>query len=172
MLKRLIYVTSEGLRQLQDELEQRKAELRAIQDERAVAHELSGDGWHDNPYFNKLQQDESHKNKQIADIRSTISSARMVVVRDGERPDERVALGAIVHLHVGQNNSWAEEYWEIVGYGETDLAARKLAYNAPRIAPVMGLEIGESAVAELNGQRMEYEVLDLLQRMPAALMAG
>ena len=79
---------------------------------------------------------------------------------------------AIVHLHVGQNNTWAEEYWEVVGYGETDLAARKLAYNAPRIVPVMGLEIGESAVAELNGQRMEYEVLDLLQRMPAALMAG
>ena len=168
-MQQRLYVTPAGLARLQADLELRLAELRAICAARDAAFELSGDGWHDNPHFNKMQQDEVAKNRQIAELRGQIQTAVLHSVEDGRRPDKRAALGSIVRVTIREKGMTARQrVIEIVPFGESEPERGRFAYNTPMAKAVLGLEPGEEG--EGPGQRgtAVYEVEELLQRWPEA----
>lgn len=166
-----IFMTAEGLAKARQELARRYDELSVICEERTVAHALSGDGWHDNPHFNRLQQIEADKTRAIASQRSLIENARLIRIDPQQRPLLNVGIGSLVLVEVWSKGTRAgsEQLWEIVGYGETDIPLKKLAYNTPLASPLIGLEVGEEVEAALPGGLHRLTVLELLAQMPADL---
>ncbi|PPJ79841.1 hypothetical protein CV019_00445, partial [Staphylococcus haemolyticus] len=129
-----------------------------------VAFELSGDGWHDNPEFNRMQQLEANLNHSVKTLTDRLQLARLIEIDGAIRNTGQVAIGSIVQLdrYGLEHEELISETWEIVGFDETDLAQRQLAYNAPLAAAVMGLKIGEfSEEITLGGKLWEIEVRNL-----------
>jgi len=157
-----------GLNRLRSDLELRLAELREICAARDAAFELSGDGWHDNPHFNKMQEDEVAKNRQIAELRSQIQGAVLFAAEDGRRPTKRVALGAIVLLEVREpGEPQRERLVEIVAYGESDPSRGRFAYSTPVARALLGLEPGDESEGPGRKTTAQLEVVELLQAWPA-----
>ena len=51
-------ITAEGKEKLQAQIEKLTKDLEKLREEKANAYVLTGDTWHDNPYFNQLEQAE------------------------------------------------------------------------------------------------------------------
>lgn len=156
-----IYVSQEGFDSLKAKLETANADLKKIRDEKAIAYTATGDTWHDNPYFNKLEQDERNKMQEVSELNAHIANAHIFSV--DERNVKRVQLGSIVRLHRYFKVSGQEDelVWEVVGFGETDVKKQKVAYNAPMMQSLMGLSIGDTAEAGSPKGPVEYEILGL-----------
>lgn len=169
-MTKAIYMTDQGLLQARNDLRRKHAELEEISRERTTAHELSGDGWHDNPHLNRMQQLEAEKTRDIAALQRAIENTRVVSINPTKRPAQTVMIGSLVRIRVIYEASGDEKemIWEIVGWNETKVAARKLAYNTPMAQAFLAAEVGEEVVADLPGGRALIEVLALLQGTPVA----
>lgn len=140
-MSRNVYVSPVGLERLQARVASLEAGLRLLRDEKLTAYTGSGDGWHDNPFFNKLEQDERSTAKELAEVMEQVAHA--VIFEPSSRPIDAVRFGSIVEIErsePGKDDS--RELWEIVGYGESDRTARKLAYTAPLASALVGQEPG------------------------------
>ena len=156
-----VYVSREKLGELQRELDKLMIDLAALRKEKGLDYTLSGDTWHDNPYFNKLTQDEEGVARRIAELRSRTSTAE--VFDPGVRNTDQVRLGSIVRFarcyeKDGQENV---ETWEIVGFEETDVEKKRVAYNAPLGKALLGMERGDTRKSTTPRGPVEYRVLDL-----------
>ena len=162
-----IYVSEERLKKLKSDLENTHADLSTLRKEKNLAYTASGDTWHDNPYFNKLTQDEEALARKITEIQQTISEAE--VYNPSPRNVEQVRLGSIVRFSRRYKKSGEEttEAWEIVGFGETDVSRNHVAYNAPLGAALIGMKPGEIKQATTPKGAVEYEIIDLYQNWDA-----
>jgi transcription elongation GreA/GreB family factor len=156
-----IYVSAAGLAQLQRKLEAKREELNYLRQEKAHAYTATGDTWHDNPYFNRLEQDENRKAVEVAQIAGLISTAQVMSVE--ERNTARVALGSIVRIARTYERTGEREELivEVAGYGESDPKKRLIAYNSPLMKDLMGANVRD--VVEANSPRgpVVYEILGL-----------
>jgi len=154
-----IYVSQAGLDALKERLTKAQADLKAIRDDKAISYTATGDTWHDNPYFNKLEQDERTKEGEIAELNGLIANAR--IYSTDKRNTTRVALGSIVHLsrYFKVSSQEEEQVWEVSGYGEIDVPKQRVPYNSPLMQAIMGLHVGETASSASPQGPVEYEVL-------------
>lgn len=157
----VIYVSKAGLARLNERREKMNEELKVLRAEKAVAYTATGDTWHDNPYFNKLEQDEKKKAQDVGEINELIANAQVFLLE--KRDTVRVRLGSIVLLNRYYKVSGEEEelVWEVVGYGETDVSQKRVAYNAPMVRALIGLHIGEIGASDGPKGPVEYEVVAL-----------
>lgn len=155
-----IYVSEAGLDALKERFKKAGEELAAIRAEKAHAYTATGDTWHDNPYFNRLEQDEKRKAEEIAELESLVAGAEVFELK---RNTTRVQLGSLVHTnrYYKVSGEDKEDVWEIVGYGETDAPKKRVAYNAPLARALIGLHVGETAQSETPRGPAEYEVIAL-----------
>lgn len=159
-----IFVTPRGRDLLMRRIEEKRRHHQDICAEREAAYELSGDGWHDNPHFNHLQQLEAIATREVAELEALLRRAKMFLPRDGARPTERVGLGSVVTVLIVNegDESSVERTFEVVGYQESHVEVGRLAYDVPLAARVMGLESGDSARMRLpGGRQVRVEVVDL-----------
>lgn len=143
--------TKEGIEIQKALLKKRETEYLDICNERKLAHDLSGDGWHDNPHFNRLQQLEACKNHEIKELQNIIKTANVIDFNVSPRPTSHVGVGSFVTIELHYINKCIDEIqnWEIVGYGETNIKYQKLAYNTPIASAIIGLEIGDEVECSL-----------------------
>lgn len=136
-----IYLSQTGLQMFQDRLEKQRQAHAQICHEREVAHELSGDGWHDNPHFNYLQQMEANSSWKIFELQEVLNKAKRYTVTEGQRPMDRVTYGSVVKCIIIDlvDDSERELILEIVGYEEGDPDKNQVSYAAPLGAALMGL---------------------------------
>lgn len=167
MTNQIIYMTAAGLNKAKQSLDKKYKEYEDICKERTIAHELSGDGWHDNPHFNRLQQLEADKAREIAVAKATVGATRLAVIDPDNRPTEAVRLGSLVKTSVIATLSGKEQVtiWEIVGYDESDLARGQLAYNSPLGRALLGMEEGEETEVSLATGPVIVRVEALLASM-------
>ena len=159
-----IYMTETGFDNLKALLARKKQEYADVRDHRQVAFEMSGDGWHDNPEFNRQQQLEANLNHTVKELTERLQHARPVNIDPNNRPTNHVAIGSLVsitrwNLNNDINDKGLEETWEIVGFDETDIKAAKIGYNAPLAKSIIGLQVGDvSDQLVLGTQAWEIEV--------------
>lgn len=155
------YISPEGLKKLQDTLSRLEEELKNLLVDKKAAYTLSGDTWHDNPYFNKLQQDEDALVKKILGVRSEIDKARVFVPES--RNIDRVRIGSIVRFSCvyAESGQGFEEVWEIAGYGETDDDNDKVAYNSPIGSALLGMAPGEVKSGLLPKGTVTFKIIQL-----------
>lgn len=162
-------MTPSGRAQSIETLTRKLLEYDQICAERAIAHELSGDGWHDNPHFNRLQQLEADKSREVAALKANIANARIVHVNTNDRPTDAVRIGSIVKLLTLTKNSdcASRRTWEIVGFDETNLATMKLAYNSPLGQAIISHEEGDEVTVSLADGLTVVVIEELLTHMIA-----
>ncbi len=160
-----IYMTETGFENLKALLMRKKQEYADVRDHRQVAFEMSGDGWHDNPEFNRQQQLEANLNHTVKELTERLQHARPVNIDPSNRPTTHVAIGSLVsitrwNLNNNTSDKGLKETWEIVGFDETDIKATKIGYNAPLAKSIIGLQVGDvSDELVLGSQVWEIEVI-------------
>jgi transcription elongation factor GreA len=156
-----ILMTQTGYDKARNELARKVKELQDICAERLLAHSLSGDGWHDNPYFNRLQQMEAEKTRDIASVQAMIQQTRLIAINPGQRPMRQVEIGAVVNFSIlfHARDEELMQTWEIVGYNESDVERKQLAYNSPLAGALLGLAVGEEVEIALPGGAATVEIL-------------
>lgn len=162
-----IYVTEIGFHNLKKLLSRKTDEYAEVRQRRQMAFELSGDGWHDNPEFNREQQMEANLNHLVKELTEKIANAKLIEITEGRRPNDHVAIGSAIKIirHNITNNLHSEECWEIVGYDETDIKNHKLGYNAPLAKAIIGLKAGEISDEVTIGKTVwEIEICELFSR--------
>ena len=164
-----VFVSEQGFIALQEQLNKTQARYLEVCEQRRIAHELSGDGWHDNPEFNRQQQMEANLNHLVKTLTDRIAQAKPLTIMDGNRPIEQVAIGSVVNITRYNLNTDEElnETWEIVGFDETDVNAWQIGYNAPLAQAIYGLTVGEiSEELILGNQVWEIEINQLFSYKP------
>ncbi len=170
-----LWVTSGGYQNLIQQLARKQNEYTEVRANRQVAFELSGDGWHDNPEFNRMQQLEVSLNHAVKQLSEQIARARLIEIQDHARPTQVVSIGSIVLLQRWDHQSEEplEECWEIVGFDETNTRLRQLGYNAPLAQAILGLQVGEVAEEFRIGARCwDIEVKHLYTCLKDAPLAA
>ena len=155
--------SKEGFEKQKRVLQAKEIEYQEIRAERKVAHDLSGDGWHDNPHFNRLQQLEASKNKEIKELKADLESAKVIDFSSYLRPTDSIGLGTFVRIEVyyPEYDTTALYTWEIVCWGETDVNNGKLAYNTPLAQAILGLQINEETESILPKGKAYIEIIDI-----------
>ena len=170
MRKQAYKITSRGVQLFKNRLAKARWAHQKICDERTVAHELSGDGWHDNPYFNYLQQMEANKTWRINEIENILSNAKRIVVEEGARPTFQVDIGSVVLVEViDENNEDGEEdlrLIEIVGFEESVPDLGMISYTAPFAAALLGMSEGESKETVLPQGKVILDIVELFATHP------
>ncbi|WPP46944.1 GreA/GreB family elongation factor [Pseudomonas sp. AN-1] len=165
-----VTLTPAGFARLQQRLVRKLDEYEDIRAQRQVAFELSGDGWHDNPEFNRAQQMEANCNREIKKLNDMLALGRVVEIVEGQRPTAEVAVGSLVtFVRWGDDGPAAEETWEIGGHGDSDPQRACVAYDAPLGAALFGLKVGEYAEeVQLGEALVDLEIVALHPRHPDA----
>lgn len=168
-----VWMTQVGYQNLLAKIAEKEKEYDQIRDHRQVAFELSGDGWHDNPEFNRMQQLEANLNHTLKMLTDRLDDMKFIEISDAMRSVHQVEIGSIVHLRRYDlaDDSEQDEIWEIRGFDETDLKQKHLAYNAPLAAKVMHLQAGDVAEeVQIGSRHFDIEVVGLfLSREQAGL---
>ncbi len=159
-----VYVSEQGFSALKQQLETTQARYAEVCEQRRIAHELSGDGWHDNPEFNRQQQMEAFLNGEVKRLLQTLEKAKIFTVQEHARPLDKVWLGSVVEVeitHCLSGNSH-HEIWEIVGHGESNAELKKLAYDVPLARAMLTLQVDDcSDEFVLRGEEVFISVVKL-----------
>lgn len=161
-----VWMTQIGYQQLLDKIALKEKEYAQVRDHRQVAFELSGDGWHDNPEFNRMQQLEANLNHTLKNLADRLDSMKIIEITDSMRRLDTVEIGSIVSLRRYDlaDDSEQEEIWEIRGFDETNIQLKHLAYNAPLAEKIMHLHIGDVAEeVHIGSRHFDIEVLALFK---------
>ena len=159
-----VYMTQMGYQQLLRKIAEKEYEQ--VREHRQVAFELSGDGWHDNPEFNRMQQMEANLNHTLKSLTDRLDLLKMIEISDAMRNTQQVEIGSIVHLRRYDlaDDSEQDEIWEIRGFDETDIAKKYLAYNSPLASKMMHLYVNDIAEEVMLGSRhFDIEVVQLFK---------
>lgn len=169
---RVHYVSRTGRGRLQAQLADAIAAYREICGQRQLAFEQSGDGWHDNPHFNHLQQLEASSTHKIAELRELLAGTQIFEVTDGKRPTDRARLGSIAHLELRNLATGRVDtrLIEIVGFQEGDEVGARVPYDAPLAKAILGKRTGDVVETRFPGGRMEIEVVELFESEADAQM--
>lgn len=151
-----IIVSTAGYEQLRSKLHAVTIRFDIVRAESRQAFELAGDGWHDNPSLNALQQQEAELTKQIAELTRLVVDARVLDICDGSRPVDVIRYGSIVRLE--SREAAAAQLWEIAGFDESDMAKKKLAYSSPLGRRLLGRREGDEIECP-NGECMAVAAL-------------
>lgn len=170
-----IYMTQVGYQKLLTRIKEKEQEYEQIRDHRQVAFELSGDGWHDNPEFNRMQQLEANLNHTLKVLTDRLESMRFIEIHDVMRNIQQVEIGSIVHLRRYDlaDDTEQDEIWEIRGFDETDISQQYLAYNSPLASKIMHLHVGDMAEeVKIGSNHFDLEVMQLFATRQQAGLTG
>lgn len=154
-----VKITTTGIKLIKENIESLRSDLKYIREEKNIAYTLCGDTWHDNPHFNKLEQDERQLEKRIQEIEKIITSATYIEL--DKRNTDSVEIGSIVQCFCKYPDFTEEEVYEIVGYGESNLDENKLFYDSPVAKNLLGLSIGEEVSFETPVGNTTYKILKM-----------
>lgn len=147
--KQTIYITSQGAIKLQQRINALNERIVEIQQEKAVAYWGSGDGWHDNPGFNQLEQLEHRTINTMVELKNRLENATLWNAAKN-RP-QVAQIGSSVtfiqkNLQSGRTNTLTVT---LVGFHESDLKKMWISYDSP---------IGEALYNAGLGQVVQYTI--------------
>ncbi|MDO5601456.1 MAG: transcription elongation factor GreA [Oscillospiraceae bacterium] len=149
-----IVVTYEGLKALEQELEELKTVKRKECAEKIKEARSFGD-LSENSEYDEAKNEQGFVESRIAELEKILKNVR--VLDENELPLDVVAVGS--HVEVEDEDGEKEEY-DIVGSTEADPANGRISDESPVGAALLGKRGGETANIVLpNGTAIQYKVL-------------
>ncbi|MDQ3093784.1 MAG: transcription elongation factor GreA [bacterium] len=152
-MKNKFYLTKNGLKELEAELEKLKAQRGAVAERIKTAREF-GD-LSENAEYSSAREDQNKAEGRIADIENILLNLEIIEKPKG---DGAVQLGSIVKLK--SEDGKAKEY-QVVGTVEADPAAGKISDESPIGQALLGKKEGETVEIKTPAETIEYKVVSI-----------
>ena len=151
-----IILTDEGLRKLEEELEQLKTVKRKEIAEK-IKEALSFGDLSENSEYDEAKNEQAFVEARILQLETTLKNVR--VLDDDELNHEIVSVGSKVILRDVEFDEEVE--YQIVGSTEADPASGKISDESPVGKGLIGHKIGETVVIEAPVGDIKYEILSI-----------
>ena len=155
------HITAAGLERLNLRLQEKLNQLKNLREEKAHAYHASGDGWHDNPGWVQIGQQEDQLVSEINDLQKSISQA--VIVPKPCTDDKVVRIGSSLCFELNNQKTGAQKQQTITigGKGETDIRKNIISSDSPIGAALLGMEAGETKEVILPAGTLLIKILNL-----------
>ncbi|MFN2138167.1 MAG: transcription elongation factor GreA [Candidatus Promineifilaceae bacterium] len=150
-----VYVTSEGLKQLEDELAYLQTEKReelSMKLEKAISQ---GD-LKENADYHDAKEEQGFVEARIRDIEDTLRRAKVI---NENGPSDVVRVGSTVT--VSEEGFDDEETYSIVGAAEADPASGRISNESPMGQALIGAKVGHVVHVETPGGSIEFTILSI-----------
>ncbi|SFF07363.1 transcription elongation factor GreA [Paenibacillus catalpae] len=154
MAKNEIILTPEGLKKLEEELEELKTVKRS-----ELAHRLKvaisyGD-LKENSEYHSAKDDQAFMETRITQLEKMLKTARVSKAAD----TSKVSVGSIVILNDIEVAEKIE--YRIVGPAEADVFDNKISYESPMGKALMGKKVGDVISVDAPVGIIKYELLEI-----------
>jgi transcription elongation factor GreA len=154
-------VTQKGLVKLKCKLAEKVAQLNLLREEKAHAYTASGDGWHDNPGWTQLGQQEEMLAAEVNALQQRINNA--VLFDPLKNGRDFVQIGCSVTFMMRKNDlKEVVQTFEIVGAGESDVKLKKIGYDSPLGKALCSMRVEELKEVELPFGKVHIKIKELI----------
>lgn len=151
-----VYLTPDGLKKIEEELEWREKVRRpeiAKQTEAAIKEgDLS-----ENAGYDEAKYQAGMNEGRIMELNAKIKNAVIIKTNDG--PAEMVELGRTVTVKDLEFDD--TEVYTIVGSAEADPSHGKISNESPMGVALMGQRVGATVLVESPGGELQFELIDI-----------
>jgi transcription elongation factor GreA len=154
--EREVLLTADGVRKLEQELEELKTERRRQVAERIKVAREFGD-LSENSEYEAAKNEQAFVEGRILTLENLLRSAR--IVQDSEVDPHRVNLGTTVTLRDLDSGEMME--YTIVGSSEADPLHNRISYECPVGRAVFGQVTGSTVEVRTPGGPARYEIVAL-----------
>lgn len=156
MAKEVYEMTYDGVKELQEELAQRKTELSLEIAERLKEARALGD-ISENSEYDDAKEAQAKNEYRIADIEAILKNVK--IIEDTEISNKKVTLGSKVKL---LDIEYDEEMsYTIVSLQEEDIFKEKISNESPVGEAIMGRKAGETVSVRSPSGELKYKILEI-----------
>lgn len=152
-MKKQFYLTKEGVKELESELEDLKAQRGPIAERIKTAREF-GD-LSENAEYSSARQEQERVEARIADIENVLLNVEIIEKPKG---DSQVMLGSSVKL---KSEKGQTKEFTVVGTVEADPANGKISDESPIGQALLGKKEGETVEIKTPAETVEYKIIDI-----------
>jgi len=156
MSKEELILTAEGLKKIEDELEELKTVKRKELAQRLKVAISYGD-LKENSEYHSAKDDQAFMETRILQLERMLKIAR--VVDAGSIALDKVGVGSIVTLNDIEFNEKID--YQVVGPAEADVADNKISYESPLGQELMGKKVGDIIDVNAPVGIIRYELLEI-----------
>lgn len=155
-MAKISYVTEEGLRKLQQELEQlRTIERPKISQQIAEARD-KGD-LSENAEYDAAKEAQGLLELRISKLQETIVNSR--ILDESKLDNSTVQILSKVTVRNMRTN--AKMQFTLVAESEADLKAGKISINTPIAVGLLGKKVGDTAEIQVPAGKMLFEIVEI-----------
>lgn len=150
-------ITLDGKKNIEEQIQKLKERLQKLRVEKNIAYNSTGDTWHDNPYFNKLEADERALEFEINEATKLLENAE--ILENNGRNMEVIEIGSIIKCLCSYPDFEETLVLEIVGHGETDIDNGKIHYESLVAQNILGHHLNDVISIKLPNGSVDYKIL-------------
>ncbi len=150
------YMTEEGKRKLEEELEYLKTEKRKEVVERIKIARSFGD-LSENSEYDSAKEEQAFVEGRISTLEKMIRNAH--IIEEGHTDPSVVGLGRTVKFIELPDGE--EEEYTIVGSAESDPLEGKISNDSPMAQSLLGKTVGDKVIVNTPGGDMEVQILEV-----------
>ncbi|MCH5186598.1 MAG: transcription elongation factor GreA [Oscillospiraceae bacterium] len=153
-----IVLTSEGKKELEEELEYLKTVVRKQVSEK-IKHARGFGDLSENAEYDEAKNEQAEVEERISKIEYKLKYAR--VIEESEIKSDIVTPGVRVKIYDVEFDEELE--YQIVGPAEADPAKNKLSYESPVGAGILNRKKGDSVKIQTPGGESEFRIVDIMR---------
>lgn len=147
------YLTAEGLKKLQDELEYYKVTRRKEVAEALKVAKAFGD-LSENSEYTEAKNEQAEVESHIAELEAALANVELI---DGKTSKSRVAIGSTVVISGLMGKDELE--YTIVGSQESDPFKNKISDESPIGRALLGKKAGEEVLADTPAGQVKLKIV-------------
>jgi transcription elongation factor GreA len=152
-LNDVVYVTSEGLQKIKEELDYLTGEKREEIAQKLEAAIAQGD-LKENADYHAAKEEQAFVEGRIRDLEDSLRRAKII---EHEGPSNQVRVGSrVTVVEVGYEDE--PETYHIVGAHEADPAGGRISNESPIGRALLGAKKGQVVAAETPGGQIELQI--------------
>lgn len=156
MSNKVSYVTKEGLKKLQEELE-RLQTVERPKISKAIGEAIEKGDISENAEYDAAKDAQGLLEAKIAQLQDTIASCR--VIDESQIDTSKVQMLTKVTIKNTKTN--ATMAYTLVPETEANFKEGKLAINTPIAQALVGKKIGDKVMVKVPAGEMEFEIMDI-----------
>ena len=157
-MEKIVKLTDDGLKKLEDELENLKTVARSEIAERIKIARGYGD-LSENSEYDDAKNEQAKIEARIAEIEAVLKNH--VIISDDEIKGDTVTIGVIVEIKDEKKKTTSKFY--IVGSAEADPLNNHISDESPVGRALMGKKAGDKVTVETPGGEINYKIVSIVK---------
>ena len=149
-------LTYEGLKKLEDELENLKVVRRKEVSQKIKEAREQGD-LSENAEYDAAKDEQRDIEAQIVELENILKNAE--IIQDNDKSKDKIKMESVVKLHDVEYDEDIE--YTIVGSSEADSLNNKISNESPLGAALIGKKVGDTVKIEAPVGEIEYKIISV-----------